>query len=156
MYLDIFILDKTAEIRFGIELKYKTRAASFNVGVETFTLKNHGASDINCYLFIKDICRLEKLIIDDVIDEGYAVLVTNDPSYKLNSHRETNASAFRIYHGRNLNGTLMWGPKTGAGTMKGNEDPLELRNAYRLKWDELTSGNHPEPSFHGLIVQVTK
>lgn len=74
-YLDLFAGWRNK--KYGIELKYKT----ISNGVPGFQYKNQGAQGIGKYDFIRDIERLERCKTSGIIDHGYAVLLTNDPSY---------------------------------------------------------------------------
>lgn len=78
-YLDIYITQLRRPV--AIELKYKTRAVTVQIGSEKFTLKNQSAQDIGRYDFIKDIYRLEQMLKADQKGIGYAILLTNDSAY---------------------------------------------------------------------------
>ena len=51
----VFLNDKM----YPIELKYKTKEMTFTDDNEKYSLKNHYAKNINCYLYYKDIQRIE-------------------------------------------------------------------------------------------------
>ena len=80
MHIDILVVIDNKWI--PIELKYKTKGCKKNIDNEIFNLKNHGAKDVNCYLYLKDIQRIEK-IRDNVSEfiEGYTIFITNELSY---------------------------------------------------------------------------
>lgn len=80
MHIDILIIIDNEWI--PIELKYKTKGCTKIVDDETFNLKNHGAKDVNCYLYLKDIQRIEK-IKENVSNfrRGYTIFITNELSY---------------------------------------------------------------------------
>jgi hypothetical protein len=80
IYIDIFLKDKKERIGL-IELKYKTRDIEIEINDERFKLKNQSAQDISRYDFIKDISRLEKCVDRLPNTTGYAIFLTNDPSY---------------------------------------------------------------------------
>lgn len=80
LYLDVWIKTMTGE-RIGIELKYKTADASFQIEGESVNLKNHMATDSGRYGFWEDVRRLELLIRDGKLESGYVVFLTNAPSY---------------------------------------------------------------------------
>ena len=46
---------------YPIELKHKTKRLSTTVNEEAFNLKGHGAQDLGCYDFVKDIHKVESL-----------------------------------------------------------------------------------------------
>lgn len=62
-----------------IELKYKAKGCNKKIGSEVFVLKNHGAKDINCYLYLKDLQRIES-IRDTALEflEGYTIFLTKE------------------------------------------------------------------------------
>lgn len=59
MHIDILVILQDKWI--PIELKYKTKGGTKIVNHEIFNLKNHGAKDDNCYLYLKDIERIESI-----------------------------------------------------------------------------------------------
>ena len=79
MHIDILVIIDNKWI--PIEIKYKTKGCCKNIDNEIYNLKNHGAKDVNCYLYLKDIHRIE-IIKENVPDfaEGYTVFVTNELS----------------------------------------------------------------------------
>ena len=83
MHIDIWILTEAGII--PIELKYKTKGCRKVIENEIYFLKNHGAKDINCYAYLKDLERIEtiKEKTSNFL-EGYTVFVTNDISYTRN------------------------------------------------------------------------
>jgi hypothetical protein len=106
---------------------------------ETFALTNQSAHDVRRYDFIKDIVRLEQLV-PEVADVGYAVVLTNDPSYwQQSTRRELSDMAFRLHEGRVLAGELAWGVATSAGTMKARESPLRLTGTYPIGWHDFSN-----------------
>ena len=154
MRVDIFV--RLAGQRIAIELKYKTKLAVAKLGDGDYQLKNHGAQDIGCYDFVKDIYRIEAMRSNGDIDEGFAVMLTNDEAYRNNPGREgTNALAFRIHNGRDLHGNLSWSEQTGLGTKRSREADLKLRGSYLLDWQQFSTIPELSQSFHFLVVHVT-
>ena len=102
---------------------------------------NHAAQDIRAYDCIKDIARVEEYIAGRQGAAGDVVVLTNDPSYWTpRSHgRITNAHEFRIHQGTAILGTRSWGPRTGAGTLRNRESPIELRGTYNCHWRDYSS-----------------
>ena len=130
-YCDI-IIKKPDEI--GIELKYKTKLKKYDIGGEIFELKNQGAQDLGRYDFLKDISRLENWIEQGIITKGFAIMLTNDKSYWESSiNNKTVDSMFRL-HNQTVTGKLSWLDHASAGTMKGRESPIILKNKYNLVW----------------------
>lgn len=120
----------------AVELKYLTALWTGTVDGEAFALKNHGAQDIRAYDVVKDIARLERFVEGRVGWNGLFLAITNDPAYwrPVTHGRATNADAYRIYEGVTLTGKRVWGPNTGAGTMKNRTEPINLAGVYPLAW----------------------
>jgi hypothetical protein len=67
----------------------------------------------------EDLARLQVLLADGAADDGFAIALTNDPSFWQGGNREDVAdAAFRLGEGRALAGALAWAAHTGAGTMR--------------------------------------
>lgn len=144
---------------FPIELKYKTLKKSIQVDDEEFHLKNHGAQDIGKYDLIKDIVRIENILAsDDQFTTGFAIMLSNDPSYWNESTRkDTCCAAFNISDGKVVRGTLTWAEHTGVGTMKNREEPLELTGSYSINWHNYSQSDHQRNGqFKYLLIEVDK
>ncbi len=64
---------------------------------------------------------------------GYAILLTNDPSYWTQSRNDNTADVrFRLHEGNTLHGGLGWGPGASAGTKCGREELFQLGGPYAL------------------------
>ena len=133
MYLDIWIqIEKVA-----IELKYYTRRLDTTLSSERFLLLNQGAQDIRRYDYLKDIQRLESEVTEKRTRQGFAVLLTNDPSYwKPPQPRETVDADFRIHEGRKIEGELAWSPSASEGTTRGRETPIRLKASYYMHYQD--------------------
>ena len=136
MHIDILVIKNKRWI--PIELKYKTKACEIKVNQEIFYLKNHGAKDVNCYRYLADIQRIEKIRDKEKqFEEGYSVFLTNDQSYTKVPQKENCVyKEFSIEEGAEKRGTLAWSPDTGDGTKKGMEDPITLKDCYEMRWKE--------------------
>ena len=102
-----------------------------------FNLKNHGAKDVNCYLYLKDIQRIEK-IRDNVLEfrEGYTIFITNELSYtKKPLKQECVYKQFSLEDGIVKNGILDWSKNASEGTKKNCEKPINLKDKYIMKWN---------------------
>jgi hypothetical protein len=110
LHVDIWI-EQDGDVN-AIELKYKTRALRAHIGGEHFALRSQSAQDLGRYDFIKDIGRIEDIVADRALRaSGYAILLTNDPSYWIQSRNLDTADArFRLHEGNSLHGSLEWGP----------------------------------------------
>ena len=138
MYLDIWL----PEGETAIELKYFTRKLEPVYDGERFALKNQDARDISRYDFLKDIQRLERVVIggERQARHGYAVLLTNDQLYWETPYRAgTVDAAFSIHEDRELTGELAWAAHAGAGTTKGREDPIRLKDSYTMHWQDYSN-----------------
>lgn len=138
MYIDILVIIDNHWI--PIELKYKTKGCIKVVDNECFYLKNQGAKDISCYLYLKDIQRIET-IKDNVenYNKGYAIFLTNELSY-TRSPRNKNVyyEQFSLAENTIKTGILDWHENTSSGTKKGIENSISLKNSYNIKWHEFS------------------
>lgn len=135
MHIDILVIINNEWI--PIELKYKTKGCIKELDSEKFYLKNQGAKDIGCYLYLKDIERIEK-VKDNInnFSKGYSIFLTNELSYTRSPKRvNTFYEQFALGDDTIKKGKLDWHLNTGSGTKKGIEKPIELKNEYHLKWN---------------------
>ena len=80
MHIDILVIMNSKWI--PIELKYKTKEIIVSDDDGSYKLKNHSAKDVNCYLYLYDIHRIEIIRENKPeFEEGYTVFLTNDLSY---------------------------------------------------------------------------
>lgn len=143
----------------AIELKYKTRALSTLECGEKFALQNHSAQDLGRYDFIKDVWRVETIVASSARATGYAILLTNDPSYWARARNDSTVDAdFRLHEGRELCGALDWGTHASAGTKRGREKPLRLTGSYPLLWEDYSraSAEAACAKFRYLVVAVKR
>ena len=153
MYLDIWL----PRIGVALELKYATRRLKFQHEGEDFALRDQRAQDIKRYDFLKDIQRLEKLRSLPDARTGFAVLLTNDPSYWNRSLRRATVDAgFRLHEGRTITGEMTWSKRASAGTTKHREAPIRLYGSYDLQWrDYADAENGQYRRFRYLVVQTS-
>lgn len=93
-YIDIWVeIDKMV---YPIELKYKTIQCTITDGSEEYKLKQHGACDIGCYLYLKDVERIEHISksLGDNFGKGFAIMLTNDYLYWDKPKTTTDTTAF--------------------------------------------------------------
>jgi len=155
-YCDIFL--KSPEC-IGIELKYKTKRIScphkdkdkykYKYNGEIFELKNQSAYPLGRYDFLKDISRLENWLTQEVINYGYAIILSNDKAYWKPPKGNPIDSEFRI-HNRTISGKLSWSNKASEGTTRGRES-ITLKGEYTLEWIDSVF-----KEFKYLVVQVKK
>ena len=134
MHIDILVIIDGKW--YPVELKYKTRGCKKIVDNEIFNLKNHGAKDVNSYLYLKDIMRIEK-IRNNVkeFDTGYTMFITNDISYiKKPLKKNCVYKQFSLEDKIVKSGTMFWEKTASKGTMKNCEEPIVLKDSYNINW----------------------
>lgn len=138
MHIDILVIFEDKWI--PIELKYKTKGCSYNLNGDYYFLKNHGAKDVNCYLYLKDIQRIETIKSNvSTFQEGYTVFLTNEQSYsKAPLKNNCIYKAFSLEDGIEKTGTLDWAPEASEGTKKHCEEPIVLKQNYKISWKEFS------------------
>ena len=153
MHLDIWL----PGIGVAVELKYKTRKLNLLREGESFALREAAARDISRYDFLKDIQRLEQLRKLPNARSGFAVLLTNDPSYwKHPSRNATIDAAFSLHEGRTIKGEMAWSELAGAGTTKHREAPIRLNGSYDLHWQDYADmGDGHNRRFRYLAVRTS-
>lgn len=122
-----------------IELKYKTKNCIKNINGETFRLKEQGARDIGCYLYLHDIERVEE-IRDHVPNfaTGYTIMLTNELNYSRPPRRANCIyTNFSLHEGevKPANCVLDWNTDSNAGTKKRHPYPIKLQNSYPMHWE---------------------
>lgn len=138
IYVDIFVI--LGGVRYGVELKYKTRGFAQERDGEIYDLKNQSAQDIGRYDFLLDVQRIEDLKSRGLVDSGASLFLTNDSAYwKSPRSTDTVDANFRIHDGRTVQGDLGWGMNASEGTMSGREAPITLREIYRLEWRDYSN-----------------
>lgn len=120
-YLDIFCKHKG--IRYGIELKYKTR----KVESTDFDYTTQGAQNNGKYDFFRDVSRIERFIDKDYIDEGYVFFITNDQRYYNPARNNTKVKKFDL-----IDGTILHGRYTPK--WKGRKKVLTIEGKYFICW----------------------
>ena len=163
MALDIWIPDKS----IAIELKYRTRKLSLNQGDvsgydliqdgETFALRDQAAQDVSRYDFVKDIERLERVVGGfKPARRGFAVFLTNDPSYWNPSRKQNPVDAeFRVHESKAIKDVMRWDNRASDGTKKGRASPIRLKGSYKCKWRDFSSfGGKKYGQFRYLAIEV--
>lgn len=151
MRLDIWIFNQET----AIELKYKTKRMQSGHDDEQFALREQAGQDFGCYDFLKDIKRIETIKSSGLAKRGFAVMLTNDPSYWTPKSSIANPAAFRIYEGRAVTGNLEWLDPT-ASSVKSRRTPINLRGSYNLSWRNYSEipGTGIFPHFRYLAVAI--
>lgn len=126
--------------RYGLELKYPRSKEDVEIDGERFVLRT-GAPDLDRYDVLRDTARLERLVAENIIDEGASVVLTNVAGLWQPAPRAAPASydEFRLHEGREVTGTVDWGPTAGEGTKTGRAHPIVLAGHYRLAWRDFSA-----------------
>lgn len=126
--------------RYGLELKYPRSKLVATFDGEDFRLIA-GAPDLDQHDVIKDLTRLERLVSDNIVDQGGVVVLTNARSVWSSAPRLTPTSfdAFRIHGGRFLTEGPGWGPNTGPGTKAGRAITLTVQGQYTGAWHDYSN-----------------
>jgi len=140
----------------ALELKYKTRRLYANVKDETFDLLTQGAQDHGRYDFLKDIQRLEEIVLKTSVVIGYAIFLTNDSAYWSRGRESQTVDAdFRIHQDRLVTGELNWSPNASKGTKRNREEPIHIKNTYNLNWRDYSDPSaEPYGKFKYLLAKV--
>ena len=161
MHIDIIVFISNEWI--PIELKYKTKKSkkekmTDQITQEGFNLKNQGAKNIGCYLYLKDIERIERIkeAVKNNFKEGYAVFLTNDETYR-NRPRKINCDYkdFSLEDERIIERgePLKW---ASAKKNKGIEDPIILKGIYKMEWNEFSKVDkeRSDGTFYYLVTKI--
>ena len=159
MHIDIFIEDENW--KYGIELKYKTKKAFYNLEGEIFNIKGHSAQDCARYDYLLDVERLEKLShIYERKFIGYAIFLTNDHLFwDPPANEKTIDKNFRIHQGRNIHGSLQWVGPYSLGTVRKREGEISISGEYDIRWNEysvleINDGNEKDDIFNYCCLKV--
>jgi len=132
MHVDLVVRSRTGNC--ALELKYKTKVSQTDHAGELFLLRNHAAQDLGRYDFLKDVSRIEQIVLKNSGWSGWAVLLTNDAGYWRSGREGTVDSAFRLHEGRILDPKLAWDLRAAAGTTKNRTLPIEIHGRYEIRW----------------------
>lgn len=140
--VDIWLQDRSSKREMALELKYPTAFLSCKVYGEKFELKDQRAQDTRRYDVLKDVMRMEEFLDSEesrFTRSAAVLLLTNDSTYwKKRQQKGQNDAAFELHKDRCIpKDPLEWRLGTREGT-KGKKriDPIELRGAYTMKWEE--------------------
>ncbi len=151
-YIDIWLESE----RLGIELIYTTRGLELDWGNEKYLLREHGGQPPRRYQFLRAVQRIEQATSSGPARMGYVILLTNNPDYwNPPSKRDVIDAAFRLHHGREVAGELMWSEYAGEGTTRGKKDPIDLLGSYNLNWRDYSRfGWATNQQFRYLAVEI--
>lgn len=152
MSLDMWLPD----MGIAIELKYGTRKLKVERDGGFFELGDQVSLPTLRYDFVKDVQRLEH-VTDGYgpADAGFAVLLTNDPSYWNPPRKENTVDAeFRIHEGAVVGDKMKWSAATTPKTKEGREDPIELNGSYECRWRDYLRLEDKYGQFRYLAIKV--
>ena len=146
IYVDIVIEHKG--YFYPIEIKYKTIKQEFQhfvFGQEDtkILLGQHGAQDIGCYDFWKDVKRVE--LFEDTFpkcERGIVLFVSNDDTYRKKPlNPDAGYAKFSIHEGQHVlaKSTLDW---NGNFAVAKGRPALEITNDYIISWTPLRIDKH--------------
>lgn len=140
IYIDI-VLEKQG-LYYPLEIKFKTKSQVLPhkiFGEEmNVHLGQHGAQNIGCYDFWKDVKRIE--LFEEIfpkVRRGVVLFVSNDPSYqKPPLNNETGYAQFSIYEGHQIQSgtTLNW---NGNPAIAEGRPEITTRCSYVISWAKL-------------------
>jgi hypothetical protein len=145
IYIDIVLLKDGCY--YPIEIKYKTKSQAILHqifgGNQQLILGHHGAQNIGCYDFWKDIKRLE--LYESTfqnVEQGIMLFVSNDETY-LNPPLNLNAgyAQFSIHEHKLVapNEILDWNRPLAISQ---NRPPIQLDREYSISWSPMQLENH--------------
>lgn len=138
-HIDIVIIDENDKKVF-IELKYKKAKLNLmdiencNKNTEDYSLTTSAAQNISCYHYWKDIERIEETRLDENFEKGFAIMLTNDASYKNPPKKNAKYINFSIDSNiKNKTGKLEWECKDIPNSYK---KPIIISKSYTMEWQE--------------------
>lgn len=155
MHIDILVIINGKWI--PIELKYKTKACTKTIGSLKYNLKTHGAKNINCYLYLNDIQRIEHVKSkSEAFVEGYTIFITNDSSY-LTPPQRSNCSyaSFSVHQNRTIKkGQKNWNEND---LLKQQKYPsITLGNNYNISWNVFSEIDNTDTGTFWCLVNTIK
>lgn len=157
-FIDIVIHYKGKKI--PIELKYKTKEMHIVLNDdENYNLRNHAGQPQVRYDFLKDIQRIENLTQKHPnFYKGYTIWLTNNKCYWESNCKGGTSENFSIHNGAVKSGKMEWCKKPASGTIKGREEPINLKGTYTINWEDYsrTDNNDKECIFKYAISTIEK
>ena len=145
IYIDI-VLEKNGKF-YPIEIKYKT--VSQNLPFLVFgqntnvILGQHGAQNIGCYDFWKDVKRIELFEQSfPNVERGFVLFVSNDQTYQnAPLNQNVGYAPFSIHNGRLINANTFLDWNGNLAVSKGRPG-LITTYGYTINWLELPIQHH--------------
>lgn len=155
MYIDIVVLLDNKYF-IPIELKHKTKETTIVYNNTSIRLGNQGASDLGKFDYLVDIQRIEYLKDTFGFEEGYSIMLTNDPTYYKSNTRKTLSSEFDISNGLLKTGTLTWGQNSSIYKKNHRLESITLEDEYYLDWKIYSKTEVSFGEFYILISMISK
>ena len=156
VHIDLIIIDTPNNKKYAIELKYATKFLKYTDKNDSYSLTNHNAQNQKRYDFYRDISRVEKLIQDKEINEGYTILLTNDLSYLLPHNGGASKLNFSDNHSI-APGSYKLDDTASETDKKGRTNPIKINQTISCNWktyiDKL-KGSKENQIFKYLILQI--
>lgn len=155
-YYDIVIEDTSATPHeyCVIELKYKTKASPAMCYGQGFTLKTHGAQGLGRYDYLHDVARIEQFSkrSDKKMQNGYAVLLTNDSLYWTQNGQGRSYNAFSLCNGSTqFKGHKGWSASISPSSVGIHRiNGFDLAKTYNINWNKWSSN----PNFEYLLLEI--
>lgn len=168
-YVDLYCEYKN--IRYYIELKYKTKKITINKCKHKIELKSHSAQNDNRYLLYRDIERLENFIENKNNAVGISLFLTNDANYWQDSTPESAINFPLCNNKTNLENLLCKKCKKPKCNDKGKlcyltkngqekKYSLKIKQSYNCNWTRLgdikTINENKNIEFYYLLIEVKK
>lgn len=159
VYIDILVIIDS-KYYYPIELKYKTKETHIVYDDIDYYLKQHSAKNINCYLCLKDIERIEKFKDNEKqFEKGYTIVLTNDLSYLDEPRANSQYTDFSIHQGAVKKGTMKWNKDSSKLKSEKYGKEIKLKGNYPLDWklySELDSEDGTKEKFMYLVNEIDK
>ena len=145
IYIDIVI--EKDNLFYPIEIKYKTKAQFIPLLIfgqnENIILGQHGAQNIGCYDFWKDLKRLELFEQNfKNVERGVMLFVSNDFTYQnAPLNQNVGYAQFSIHNGKNIpsNTFLNW---NGNLAVANGRPGLTTIHPYMINWTPMQIEEH--------------
>ncbi len=146
-YLDIFF--ELNNKKYGIELKYKTKYVN-----DEFEYINQSAQNNAKFDFIYDVYRLNRFVENNVINEGFSILITNDRLYWMPAKTGSKVEKFNL-----IQSTEIAGKYTAKWKGREKKPPFDFNNnSYEIEWfpkeNEFKSIEDEQAKFNFCMVHI--
>ncbi len=149
------ILARAKGCELAIEVKYLCRRLETTIDGEAFLLKQHSAHDVRSYDVCRDIERMERFVSERPGAHAAVIVLSNDHTYWAGPRSDNTCYAdFALRDGRSLTGSLSWSERTGAGTMRGRAQAIELQGKYHIRWQDYSCMQEPSGRFQFLYIAI--